>query len=388
MKYPESLTKELFERNSLYSFSKFLGILPNPDKILQKTGKTIEAYRELKNDPHVWSCIQSRKSGLLGYDYQIILNGASQGIYQSVKSFISDLDVYQIISDALETPLFGYQPFEVIWKYTNGRNKFLIPAELIAKPQEYFHFDSIGDIKYRKIGSIGGEKVPDFKVIILQYEPSYTNPYGQSLLSKCYWPVTFKNASLRFWLNFMERYGMPLLVGQYTRGSTYEESKALAKDLAEMTEDAVIVTPADINIEFKEAIRNSSTSLFKELIKHCNAEISKTLLSQTLTTELEMGSYAASMTHFKIRKEVIISDSRLVEKLFNLLIKFFIKLNYSTDTQYPIFKFMINDSDNSERLERDIKLLQSGKIAFTKEYWIANYGFEEQDFIVPNTNSY
>lgn len=387
MKHYENLTKEMFDRNSNLNFSRFIGILPNPDKILQKTGKTIEAYRELKNDPHVWSCIQSRKSGLLGYDYQILPNEAPVSVCETVKSFLKDLDVYQLISDALEAPLFGYQPFEIIWKYTGARNQYLIPSEIIAKPQEYFHFDSFGNIKYRKKGSITGEYPPEYKIILLQYEASYMNPYGQSLLSKCYWPITFKNAGLRFWINFMERYGMPLLVGQYTRGSTYEESKALARDLAEMTEDAVIVTPSDINIEFKEATRSSSTSLFKELIKHCNAEISKTLLSQTLTTELEMGSYAASMTHFKIRKEVIISDSRLVEKLFNELIRYFINLNYSNKTNYPIFKFMINDSDNSERLERDIKLLQTGKISFTKDYWVQNYGFNESEIMMNNSNS-
>lgn len=387
MKHYENLTKEMFDRNSSFSFSRFIGILPNPDKILQKTGKTIEAYRELKNDPHVWSCIQSRKSGLLGYDYQILPNEAPVSLCETVKSFLRDLDVYQLISDALEAPLFGYQPFEIIWKYTGARNQYLIPSEIIAKPQEYFLFDSFGKIKYRKKGSITGEYPPEYKIILLQYEASFMNPYGQSLLSKCYWPVTFKNAGLRFWINFMERFGMPLLVGQYTRGSTYEESKTLARDLAEMTEDAVIVTPSDINIEFKEATRSSSTSLFKELIRHCNAEISKTLLSQTLTTELEMGSYAASMTHFKIRKEVIISDSRLVEKLFNELIRYFINLNYSNKTNYPIFKFMINDSDNSERLERDIKLLQTGKILFTKDYWVQNYGFNESDIMITNSNS-
>ncbi len=381
------LTQEIFDRNMGLNFSKLIGILPNPDKILQKTGKTIEAYRELKNDPHVWSCIQSRKSGLLGYDYQILPNDSPIGIYKSVKSFITDLDIYRLINEALEAPLFGFQPFEVIWNYTYSKNPFIIPAELMAKPQEYFFFDKQGKIKYRKKGNIAGEYPPDYKIILLQYESSYMNPYGQALLSKCYWPVTFKNAGLRFWINFMERYGMPLLVGQYTRGSTYEESKALAKDLAEMTEDAVIVTPSDINIEFKEAIRSSSTSLFKDLIKHCNAEISKILLSQTLTTELDMGSYAASMTHYKIRKEVIISDSRLVEKLFNELIRYFINLNYSSKINYPIFKFMINDSDNTERLERDIKLLQTGQISFTIDYWIKNYGFEAKDIFVKNSNS-
>ena len=47
-----NLTKELVTRDTQYNFFKYIGMLPNPDKVLSKTGNTIEVYRNLKNDPH------------------------------------------------------------------------------------------------------------------------------------------------------------------------------------------------------------------------------------------------------------------------------------------------------------------------------------------------
>lgn len=353
-------------------------MLPNPDKILQRTGKTIEVYRDLKNDPHVWSCIQSRKSGLLSLDYILLPNDAPTLIIKEIESILSDLDMQQIQRDILEAPLFGYQPLEIIWKLTESARKFYIPEKIIAKPQEWFFFDGDGQLRYRIKGDLKGTPPPPMKILNVQYEASYLNPYGQALLAKCYWPITFKNGGLRFWVNFMEKYGMPILIGQYSRGTSFEESQKLADDLANMTEDSVIVTPSDIDIELKEAVRTSSVDLYKELIKHCNAEISKAILSQTLTTELDMGSYAASMTHFKVRREVILSDIRMVEQTMNQLIKFIINLNFSADT-YPKFKILINDADNMQKIDRDLKIAKAGNVKFSKKYWMNSYGFKEDE---------
>ncbi len=332
------LTNELVTRQSRFSFQNYLGILPNPDKILSKIGKSIEVYRELKNDPHVWSCIQSRKSGLLSQNYKIDANNAESSLISFIESVFSNLDLQKIWRDCLEAPLFGYQPLEIIWDYSNSGNK-IIPIDVIGKPQEWFVFDVNGKLRFRATDGSIGEELPEYKFINLSYESTYLNPYGESLLAKCYWSVTFKSGSMRFWVNFMEKYGMPVLIGQYQRGATYEESKKLAENLANLLDDAVIVAPSDIKIEMKEATRTSSVDLYRDLIKQCNSEISKILLSQTLTTELDSGSYAAAETHLKVRHEVIRNDMKLVEKAMNQLIKFIIDLNFTNKT-YPKFVFV------------------------------------------------
>ncbi len=329
----EKLLQEIY--NTYY---RTTNLLPNPDSILRKIGRSFEVYRELKNDPHVWSCIQSRKSGVLSLRWKIEQLDSHLEVFSLINEVFDSLDIYQIESDILEAPLFGFQPIEIVWKEQNGK---IIPFELKARPQEWFAYDSAGNLIYK--GSFFGQqrKVEKYKIINVQHEASAINPYGHSLLAKCYWPVTFKNGGLRFWVNFTERYGMPILIGQYQRGATNNEIEQLARDLESIYEDAIIVSPMDVKIELHEPSRNSSVELYLELIRFANNEISKAILSQTLTTELEGGSYAASQTHFQIRKEIIQADSRLVQNALNLLIRYICDLNFN-GARLPKFKIELN----------------------------------------------
>ena len=47
------LLREFTHRNSYKNFSKALLSLPDPDPILLRTGKHIEAYRDLTSDSHL-----------------------------------------------------------------------------------------------------------------------------------------------------------------------------------------------------------------------------------------------------------------------------------------------------------------------------------------------
>lgn len=362
-----------------YFKSNFMDVLPNPDLILRRTGKTIETYRELKNDAHIWSCIQSRKSGTLSLEFSIMPSGCNQEIVKIIEDIFQDLDLQQIIRDILEAPLFGYQPMEIIWNITNNGIRIIYPQQIIAKPQEWFAYDNNGKIKFNAGLGNDIQEIDEMKILDVRYEASYLNPYGTSLLAKCYWPLTFKNGGLRFWVNFTEKYGMPIMMGKYNRGATQKEIENLANVLADMAEDSVLVTPVDIDLELHEAAKSTSVELYRELIKYCNAEISKAILSQTLTTELDMGSYAAAQTHFKVRKEVILADIKLVENTLDKVIKYIIDLNFGSKA-YPKFKITLNDADNQQKIERDIKLVQAGMVQFSKKYLMDNYGFKEGDF--------
>jgi phage gp29-like protein len=279
------------------------GIMPNPETVLTRGGENrYSAYRRMLNDPHVWCCVQSRKSGVLNTDIDLKVNSSISSIWEK-------LDKRSLQDMILDSILFGYQPIELVWQ----KSEIGIVPVPKAKPPEWFSFSNNGQpvITY---GQVQEGKVDPDRFVIPVYGGSYTNPYGTALLAKCYWPVTFKNGGLRFWATFTERYGMPLLIGQYERGSTSDEAQELATHLSGMTQDSVIVSPSDVKIEVVEPSRNSSTDLYLKMIENSNTEISKAILSQTLTTEIDSGSRAAAEIHYKIRQEVIESDIRYVKK--------------------------------------------------------------------------
>lgn len=367
------LLNEIISFGDKNGLASIMDAIPNPDMIMRKTGTTYKGYRELLYDAHLWSCVQSRKSGSLSNEYEIVGDSA-----ELVQELLAGIDIHKLAEDILDSLFFGFQPIEIYWEMKAGK---LAPQKLIAKPQELFYIDSDNQLKYRPAGQIKGIELPKRKFLDIRNKASHSNPYGMALLSKCYWPIKFKNGGIRFWVNFMERYGMPLLVGKYTRGSTMSEAEKLAELLAGMTEDSVIVTPNDIDISLEEPHRYSSVRLYSEMIKLSNSEISKAVLSQTLTTEISTGSRAAAETHFKIRNELVRSDMRLVENGINTLIRYALELNNGRDDNTR-FQFKAEKESLDKKLERDLRLHKSGAIKLNKEYFTTQYGYKMTDLVL------
>ena len=224
-----------------------------------------------------------------------------------------------------------------------------------------------------------------------QNNPSYNNPYGERTLSRVFWNVTFKKGGMKFWVVFTEKYGMPHLIGKHPRGATKEETNTLADMLEDMVQDAIAVIPDDSSVEIQEANKSSSAEIYEKLIDKMNAEISKAILGQTLTTEIgSTGSYAAANTHMAVRQDIVDSDKKLVESVINQLIQWVYEINFSRE-DVPKFELFEPEDVDLTLAQRD-KILYDTGVKFTKEYFIKTYGLEDEDFdiredIIPVQNS-
>lgn len=381
------LSEEIATRKrSLNYYSLAMSYLPDPDIVLKKQGKDMKVYKELLCDSHVFACVQSRKAGVLSLEWEINRGLDKDETAEKVIETIKKLDIYKFINDILDATLFGFQPIEIIW----GRvDNLVLPIELKAKPSEWFCFDDENQLKFRTKEHYFGEELPPKKFLCPQSNPSYENPYGERTLSRVFWPVTFKKGGLKFWVIFTEKYGIPHLIGKHPRGASEEETDRLAGLLEQMVQDAIAVIPDDSSVEIQEANKSSSAEIFEKLMDKMNAEISKAILGQTLTTEVgSTGSYAASNTHFAVRQDIIDADKKMVEKTINKLIQWIYEINFS-NKDIPVFEmFEVEDIDLG-LAQRD-KILSETGVKFTKEYFIKNYGLEEDDFdiredIIPAT---
>ncbi len=372
-----TLSDEIATRKRALNFYSLANILPDPDIVLKKQGKDIKIYRELLCDPHVFACTQSRKAGVLSLDWEINRGLDKDEKAQTIEKLLKKLDINKLISDILDATQFGFQPLEIMWK--KEKSGYILPEKIIAKPPEWFCFDDDNNLKFRTKENYYGEIVSEKKFLLAQNNPSYNNPYGERTLSRVFWSVTFKKGGLKFWVVFTEKYGMPHLIGKHPRGATQEETNTLADMLEEMVQDAIAVIPDDSSVEIQEANKSSSAEIYEKLIDKMNAEISKAILGQTLTTEIgSTGSYAASNTHMQVRQDIIDSDKKLVESVINQLIRWIYEINYSNE-DIPIFEMYAPEDVDLTLAQRD-KILSETGIKFTKEYFIKTYGLEDEDF--------
>lgn len=373
----KNLTEEIATRKRALNFYSLANILPDPDIVLRKQGKDMRIYKELMCDPHVFACVQSRKAGVLSLDWDINRGIDKDENTENIFKILKSLDIYKLINDILDATLYGFQPLEIIWQ--KNRSGYILPTKVIAKPPEWFCFDDDNNLKFRTKENYYGELLPNKKFLLAQNNPSYNNPYGERTLSRVFWNVTFKKGGMKFWVVFTEKYGMPHLIGKHPRGATKEETNTLADMLEEMVQDAIAVIPDDSSVEIQEASKSSSAEIYEKLIDKMNAEISKAILGQTLTTEIgSTGSYAAANTHMAVRQDIIDSDKKLVESVINQLITWIYEINFS-NAEIPVFEMFAPEDVDLTLAQRD-KILSETGVKFTKEYFIKNYGLEDDDF--------
>lgn len=372
----KSLSSEIATRSRSIDYTSLSMYLPDPDPVLKKLGSDIRVYRELQCEPHVWACIQSRKSGVLSMNWDIDRGKAKSRQAKIIREVFEKLDLNRIISEILDAVLWGFQPLEILWEIQDG---LILPKDIVGKPPEWFVFGSENELRFKTKNNFLGEALPDMKFLCPQYYASYNNPYGERTLSRVFWPVSFKKGGLKFWVVFTEKFGMPYIIGKHPRGASTGEITNLLDMLENMIQDAVAAIPDDASVEIVESSgKSASADIYKELINLCNGEISKAFLGQTLTTEIgDTGSYAAANTHMEVRQDLVDSDRKLVEQTFNRLIRWIDELNFAS-VNMPTFTLWQEEDVDKGLAERD-KILTEAGVRFTKPYFIRAYGLDEED---------
>jgi len=166
-------------------------VLPDPDIVLAKTGKTYSGLRELMVDEQFETAWTSRLAAVQRTPWDIV-PGASDRASKKAADFCRDVyksyDLNLIHSGLMEFRLFGFVAAELLW--ANIDNNW-IPLNIVPKPQEWFGFDKDNMLVLRTKNN-QTEELPPNRFLLLQNKPSYVNPYGEKLLSKIFWSISFK----------------------------------------------------------------------------------------------------------------------------------------------------------------------------------------------------
>ncbi len=88
---------------------------------------------------------------------------------------------------------------------------------------------------------------------------------------------------------------MPYLIGRYPNTFTEIQKTEFLEQLKQMVVDNITIFDEALGIEIKESPQFDIGQLYENLVSYHNKEISKAVLTVTLTTEVEKtGSYKAS----------------------------------------------------------------------------------------------
>jgi phage gp29-like protein len=274
--------------------------------------------------------------------------------------------------DILDAIGKGYSATEIVWD-TSGRN--WAPRALKWRDPRWFMFDWIaGEELLVRTLSTEGQSIPvagearpapahftggglyaaarggigiqpltaplaPFKFITHIAKAKAGLPIRGGLARAAGWAYLFRNYVLKDWVTFTEIFGQPVRLGKYKPGTTGADKDMLMRAVANIGTDAAAIIPESMTIEFMQARQNGSPELYRSFCEYLDAQVSKVVLGQTLTTEMPRsggGSRAAAEIHDAVRRDILASDARRLQASLNRdLVKPIVDLNLGPRTRYP-----------------------------------------------------
>jgi phage gp29-like protein len=377
------LLGELYSSATLGGFDpiSFMGLMPDPDPVLQKTGDGIDVLRSLTADDKVLSCMQNRKLGTLKKQDYLFEPGkledkepdnASKDICKKLVEDLGKINLYNTIAQVLDAPYYGQTPVEIIWEPIDG---VLRISGLKPRPVEWFAYNE----KYEPVfsGDLMNEPVIPEKLVIARHFPDAKNPYGLRLLSRCLWPVAIKKGGIRFWTILCERFGMPWVIGKVGGADDKAKRDAALTQLTSMVQNAVAVLSKDSEVDV-HTLTGKGGDLHPALIRHCDTAIARVLQGQNLTNEGSGGgNYSESKTSKEALGDFQEADEHLAVSFMNDLAKIYTRVN-SAHALAPVFRYR-EPEDYSALAELDTKLHEVG-VRFTKVHFKRKYRMKDDEF--------
>jgi phage gp29-like protein len=400
-KKPEVTTDEIATIEK--DFDIYLGWikrLENPDPVLrtEAAGRGIKLYDEVDRDAHASSVLQQRYLALVGKEWEIIPGksaNSKQGptstdqdqlVADYVSSVLENCNFDQARQELLKAILYGFYNLETIWKVENGNlviSKFIgkHPRRFVFTPERELHLLTLQDM-------IVGEALPPRKFITFTYGDS-DNPYGRGLGQRIWWPVWFKKNGIKFWMIFLEKFGMPTVKGKYPSGTDKAMQDRLMEAIETIQTDTGIKIPDTMDIEFLEAARAGTVS-YEQLCGYMDKQISKAVLGQTASSEGTPGKLGNEKSQEDVRQEILEADADLLDGCLNdNLIKWIVDLNFPGVIAYPKVKTYAHAKpDLTAQSVIDKTLIVDIGLPVTKSYLYETYGIpvpQEGDDLVTIT---
>lgn len=285
-----------------------------------------DLYFDILLDGHLTSLTTKRKFAIS--NSPIIYRAKDGEVDTLITDLIQSPNFLELIHHIIDTRFWGYSVIEV--NYVDGSIFTELVPRKHVKPE-------LGIITPRQTDRTG----IDFTTNPYALAVGDTKDLGLLLQSAQY--VIYKRCGFGDWLQFAELFGMPFRIGKY---DGYDENarRNLQKALEEAGSAAYAVIPEGTDISFVDSFTKTPASgLYDDIIKASNAELSKLILGQTMTTEQgENGARSLGEVHADVEASIHNADRVFLKHVLNFKLK---PLLENLGMKFPEGKFDYEDID-------------------------------------------
>ncbi|MBE0328447.1 DUF935 family protein, partial [Klebsiella pneumoniae] len=252
------------------------------DSVLQHRGAPdLKIYREVLSDDEVKSAFSQRQDALISREIKVEAGGerpidiaAADAMRQQIESLgfdrITRLMHYGVF--------YGYAVSELIY---GVRDNLLWIDDIKVRDRRRFRFSPKGELRLlTPQNMMAGEPCegPYFWSFSTGADHD-DEPYGLGLAHWLYWPTFFKRNDIKFWLIFLDKFGMPTVAGKHPEGATQEQKRNLLALTRAISTDSGVIMPEGMSVELMSAARSGAAD-YQAMYNAMNEAIRRVTVGQ------------------------------------------------------------------------------------------------------------
>ncbi len=320
-------------RNAIKAFEN----ITNPSRI-----KLYELYNDILLDAHLEATWGKRQDAITNREIVFVREGKED---KEINKILNSPDMRNLITDLHDTIAWGFTLIQVnSILYDEYEERYVIDYDLI--PRVHVHPED----NFECVSKDQGQATRD----ILFKEPPISRymiwagkPKDMGLFIKAAQYVIYKRGDFGDWAQFAELFGMPFREARY---DDYDDATRIALEQAMINYGgaAYAVLPKGADFKLHDSVKGTASDLYKQLLDACNAEISKCILGNTLTTEQgSNGARSLGEVHQSAEEQKHLSDLKFVGDILNTKFKAILKLfGFNVSGGDIVFKGTGTDWDN------------------------------------------
>lgn len=300
-------------KNAIKQFDNLL----NPSRVL-----LYDMYEEIILDGQIEATWGKRQDVVLNKNLLFVKDGKED---IELNKLLNAPSMRQLIKELHNSITWGFTLIQInnIY-YDEDQEQYIVDFDII--PRKHVHpernFQCVSKDQTSATIDILFKEPPLGKYMVWAGEPK-----DMGLLIKASQYVIFKRGGFGDWTQYAEMFGMPFREGRY---NDYDEKTrvALEQAMERYGSASYAILPEGAKFTLHEASNTAGGStLYKALYDACNAEISKIILGNTLTTEQgNKGTQALGTVHQSAEISKNESDQKYILDILNGKFKAILKL--------------------------------------------------------------
>lgn len=270
-----------------------------------------------ERDAHLLCEVNKRKLALLNLDWDILpppnASAAEQAAAEWLKETLTDAvdPIEDLILALMEGPGHGFAAVELEWRQ-EGKER--LPA-FHPRPQEWFRLDRTRRSLRLIDDSPDGAEPWAFGWVLHTHGKAKTGYLGRmGLYRAVVWPFLYKAYAVGDLAEFLETYGLPIIVGKYFSGASADEKASLMRAVTALGHDARAIMPQDMELEIQKITGSGDGVPHLSMTDWADRAQSKAVLGQVLSAEAKATGLGSGLSdlHGEVRRDIRNADARQI----------------------------------------------------------------------------